>query len=212
MKYCIVLFILCFVCCFVFGCGADDDCYDEYSSIDKPVIYLYPEEEQEVTVRLLYDGKLTCTYPSYENGWQVTAFPDGSLLDADGKYYNYLYWEGRSNIDFDFSEGFCVAGEETAVFLEEALIKLGLTSREANEFIVYWLPKMQNNAYNLISFQTDAYTEYAKLFVDPCPDVLIRVFMAWKPLETAVCVQPQMLSAPERSGFTLVEWGGSCCG
>ena len=29
----------------------------------KPVIYLYPESETDVTVRLEYKGRLTCTYP-----------------------------------------------------------------------------------------------------------------------------------------------------
>ena len=183
--------------------------FGQSHGVRKPVIYLYPEEEQEVTVRLVYDGELTCTYQEYGTGWQVTAFPDGQLRDTEGKYYNYLYWEGISEIDFDFSEGFCVAGEDTAGFLEEALAKLGLTSREANEFIVYWLPEMQKNHYNLISFQTDAYTDHAELLIDPSPDTLIRVFMAWKPLEKKVEIPEQNLTAPERKGFVVVEWGGA---
>ena len=31
---------------------------------EKPVIYLYPEEETEVTVKLDYNGTLTSTYPA----------------------------------------------------------------------------------------------------------------------------------------------------
>ena len=126
---------------------------------EKPVIYLYPEQEQEVSVRLDYDGKLTCTYPAYDDGWNVTAAPDGTITDESGQEYNYLYWEGDSNQEYDFSEGFCVAGENTAEFLEDALDRLGLTRREANEFIVYWLPRMEQNEYNLISFQSEAYTD-----------------------------------------------------
>ena len=45
----------------------------------KPVAYLYPQTETEVTVRLDYDGKLTCTYPAYADGWTVSARPDGTL-------------------------------------------------------------------------------------------------------------------------------------
>lgn len=61
---------------------------------EKPVIYLYPEEETEVRVELeLSGGELTCTYPEYSNGWEVTARPDGTLTDAEGREYNYLYWE-----------------------------------------------------------------------------------------------------------------------
>ncbi len=102
----------------------------------KPVLYLYPEEETEVTVRLDYDGELTCTYPAYEDGWTVTARPDSALTDGDGQTYNYLYWEGVSAAEYDFSQGFCVPGGDTAAFLEDALSQLGLTRREANEFII----------------------------------------------------------------------------
>ena len=102
-----------------------------------------------------------------------------------------------------------MAGEGTAAFLEDALARLGLTEREANEFIIYWLPRMEGNPYNLISFQTDAYTDAAELTIDPAPDTLIRVFLAWKGLDAPVEVEPQKLTAPERAGFTAVEWGGA---
>lgn len=176
---------------------------------EKPVIYLYPEVETEVSVLLDYRGTLTCTYPSYGDGWRVTAKPDGTLTDAAGQIYNYLYWEGIGTVSYDFSEGFCVAGKDTAAFLEDALARLGLTRREANEFIVYWLPQMEQNPYNLISFQQEAYTESAPLTVTPAPDTLIRVFMAYQPLEMPVEIEPQSLSAPVRTGFTVVEWGGA---
>lgn len=131
------------------------------------------------------------------------------MWDASGQKYNYLYWEGITATEYDFSQGFCVSGSETAAFLEEALADLGLNRREANEFIVYWLPMMEGNAYNLISFQTDIYTDNARLTVAPEPDTVLRVFMAWKPLSQAVEIEPQNLTAPERNGFTLVEWGGT---
>ena len=176
----------------------------------KPVIYLYPEEVAEVSVLLDYDGDLTCTYPKYDadDGWTVTAEPDGTLTDASGKQYNYLFWEGEGDA-LPIEKGFCVKGEETAAFLEESLEKLGLTRREANEFIVYWLPLMQDNPWNLISFAGDEYTESAKLTISPEPDTMIRVFMVWKALDAEETLEPQELIAPERKGFTVVEWGGS---
>ena len=175
----------------------------------KPVIYLYPEVETEVSVKLNLDGKLTCTYPAYNAGWKVTAAPDGTLTDAKGQTYNYLYWEGETNAQWDMTEGFCVKGEDTAAFLEEALEKLGLNRKEANEYIVYWLPLMEKNPYNIISFQTDIYTDAAELQIDPAPDTLIRVFMAWKAADSFVEMPEQELTAPERSGFTVIEWGGT---
>lgn len=175
----------------------------------KPVIYLYPEEETRAEVTLSLDGEITCAYPAYENGWRVTASPDGMLTDDSGQTYNYLFWEGETGAEYDLSEGFCVPGEETGAFLEDALQKLGLTRREANEFIVFWLPKMQNNAYNLITFNPEAYFTAAKLTVSPEPETVIRVFMAWKASDERTEIPPQILEAPERKGFTVVEWGGT---
>ena len=185
------------------GTGADRSCSA------KPVIYLYPEEETEVTVRLDYDGDLTCTYPAYEDGWTVAAAPGGTLTDASGQTYNYLYWEGVTQTEYDFSRGFCVPGADSASFLEDALARLGLTRREANEFLVYWLPRMEPNPYNLIAFQSAAYGDSARLTVTPEPDSILRVFMAWKPLEAPVALPAQDLPAFERAGFTVEEWGGA---
>ena len=175
----------------------------------KPVIYLYPEVETEVSVKLNLDGKLTCTYPAYNAGWQVTAAPDGTLTDAKGQTYNYLYWEGETNAQWDMTEGFCIKGEDTAAFLEDALEKLGLNRKEANEFIVYWLPLMEQNPYNIISFQTDTYTDAAELQINPAPDTVIRVFMTFEASDYMIRILPQKLTAPERIGFTVVEWGGT---
>ena len=68
-------------------------CRPEPSAVvAKPVIYLYPEEETEVTVTLDFDGALTSTYPAYEEGWTVLARPDGTLRDPDtGRSYYCLF-------------------------------------------------------------------------------------------------------------------------
>ncbi len=181
-------------------------------AVDKPVIYLYPEQETDVHVELeLTESELATTYPKYQNGWDVTASPDGSLLNkSDGTHHRYLFWDSvhAKNI-FDLSKGFCVAGSDTEQFLKRTLTEMGLTESEMNEFIVYWLPRMEHNPYNLIAFQGDAYTDSAKLHITPEPDSMLRVFMTYLPLEQAVEIEPQQFSTFERTGFTVVEWGGS---
>ena len=185
------------------ACGGD-------STSAKPVIYLYPEQRMMVEAALDFDGQLTSTYPEYGDGWCVLAAPDGTLTDpATGREYYCLFWEGVTDAEYDFSTGFCVSGQDTADFLEDALARLGLTDREADEFIIYWLPRMEGNAYNLISFQSTAYTNSAALTIDPAPDTLIRVFMAWTGLDRPVEIPAQTLTAVERIGFTAVEWGGA---
>ena len=177
----------------------------------KPILYFYPEEPTICSAKVTLNGQLTCTYPEHgENGWEnFTAHPDGTLVFPDGKEYYALYWEGKQNAEWDFSTGFCVRGEDTAAFLEWALAELGLNRREANEFIVYWLPLMQENPYNVISFQTAAYTDTAKLDISPAPDSVLRVFMAYYPSETEIDIPAQIFEPFTREGFTVVEWGGS---
>lgn len=176
----------------------------------KPVIYLYPTVTTDVSVKIELQGRLDCTYPEYNNGWNVTANPDGTLINkADGREYSYLYWEGKGNAIWDLSKGFVVKGEDTIRFLQEKLEYLGLTSRELNEFIVYWLPLMKDNKYNLITFQTDVYENNARLHITPEPDSILRIFMAYKPLESYIEIPEQQLSTFNRSGFSVIEWGGT---
>ncbi|WP_051411391.1 hypothetical protein [Ruminococcus flavefaciens] len=170
----------------------------------KPVIYIYPEKETDVHVELeLTTSDLYTTYPRYNNDWDVTAYPDGSLLNkADGTNHKYLFWESvNARTRFDFSKDFCVAGSDTESFLKEKLTYMGLTEEEMNEFIVYWLPKMEHNKYNLIAYQGDVYTNSAKLSITPTPDSLLRIFMAYVPLEVKVDIEPQQLEIFERKCF-----------
>jgi hypothetical protein len=175
----------------------------------KPVIYLYPSYETDITVTLDYNGVLTHTYPIYSNGWNVTAYPDGILKDRYGKEYPYLFWEGVSNIEYDMTKGFCVTGDDTEQFLRTKLSFMGLNEKELEDFIDFWLPFMEKNAYNKICFQTTSYTENAKLIVNPRPDSILRIFMVFQPLNEFVEIEEQKLSGFHRTGFTLVEWGGS---
>ena len=204
-RYLLLCLLACCGLLALAGCGEDPG-----ATTAKPVLYLYPEEETTVNVQLDYHGQLTTTYPAYGDGWTVTAHPDGTLTDpTTGREHYCLFWEGVSPVEYDFSEGFVVPGENTAAFLEEALATLGLTDQEANEFLIYWLPKMEGNPYNLIAFQDEVYTENAALSISPTPDTLLRVFMAWKGLEEPVEVPPQVLTSTPRTGFTVVEWGGA---
>lgn len=206
VAWCMVIILIFAVLIFTLTECSQDDPADHL--VAKPVIYLYPEETIEVNAKLDVDGELLSTWPTYENGWTVTARPDGTLTDADGNEYSYLFWDAQSDTEWDFSAGFCVTGEDTGEFLRQTLSSMGLTPKEYNEFIVYWLPLMEGNPYNLISFQSEIYEESAKLTITPQPDSMLRVFMAWKALEEPINIPAQTVAPFEREGFTVVEWGG----
>ncbi len=177
--------------------------------ITKPILYLYPEEQTDTTVSIKDAGHIVSSYPAYGDGWQVSAAPDGTLTDKNGREYNYLFWEDDGiGFDADFSEGFCIKGSDTAAFLEEQLAYMRLTDKEACDFISFWLPQMEGNPYNVISFQFDNYEAYEGLQISPEPDSIQKVIMAWKPSDKFVTIKEQIAPGFERYGFTAVEWGG----
>lgn len=176
----------------------------------KPILYIYPTEKTDLTIKLEHSNLITHSYPKYEDKWEVSVNTDGTIYDYKTKRNYYaLYWDCRDSSNVDMSEGFVIKGEETARFLEEKLAILGLNEREIDEFVIYWLPKMENNKYNFIRFRTkDEMDKYMKLDIDKDVDTIIRVYMDYKPLKNKIKVHEQKLNRVSRSGFTIVEWGG----
>ena len=176
----------------------------------KPVIYIYPEENMDVEVTVSNPEKLTVTYPKYNDGWKIKALKDGTLIDKNNKKYYALYWDGEGDDSTIKSDGFIVKREDAEKFLEEKLEILGLNYREANEFIMYWLPKLESNKYNYIRFKTmDEINSNMKLNITPEPDTLIRIMMEYKGLDKKIKVKEQKLERRERSGYSVIEWGGT---
>ena len=209
--------------CYPSSCYKEDEyCYTKNELIsypseavcvaaDKPIIYLYPEQEMDIEIKVNNPNLFTTVYPKYNDGWKVFAKPDGTLIDKNtGRKLYGLYWEGKNYPAKVTDEGFVIKGEDTASFLEEKLDILGLSEREMEEFIIYWLPKMEHNKYNYIRFASmEEINNYMMLDINPKPDTLIRIMMEYMPLNEKIEVKEQRLKKIERHGFTAVEWGGS---
>lgn len=176
----------------------------------KPIIYLYPKEVTNISVKLGYPELITADYPSYNYGWNVTAYPDGNLKIDDRNYYA-LYYESQNKIIFDKNDtGFVVESNRIASFLEDKLSILGLNEKESEEFIIYWLPKLQSNNYVYIRFATeDEISKNMPLDINPKPDTTIRVLMIYKGLNETEPVIEQNLTKAERAGYAAIEWGGT---
>ena len=175
---------------------------------DKPILYLYPEEETEVSVRFAHPELLTTTYPKYNNEWKVVAQPNGDLRDMNGNYYYGLYWEKQEDYK-EFSDGFYVEKDNAIEFLEEKLETLGLNDRERNEFIMYWLPILEKNEKNFVHFElTEELQAENVLIISPVPDSLLRINMTVQKVEDDPKLPEQVLPSFERKGFAAVEWGG----
>ena len=178
----------------------------------KPIIYLYPEIERDISIKLGFKDNITVSYPKYNDGWKVKAKPDGTLIEYGTNRELYaLYYENLNAIDFNIKkDGFVVSKEDVVPFLEEKLEILGLNSKEIQEFIIYWLPILEKNKYNYIRFATNEEIEQnMPLNIEPSPDTIIRVLMTFKGLDEQIDVSEQELVTPIRNGYTVVEWGAT---
>lgn len=181
---------------------------------DKPVIYLYPTKDLEVTTTIKPNGQFLFTYPPYENGWKGTAHPDGSITIAD-KNYPYLFWEGSHKMtaaDMDLTKGYMVKGDSVTAFLERNLSQMGLNDREMTDFITYWAPRMAGNDQQFVQFIfDDECNRFADLSISPAPAQIFRVYMIWAPVPEHVVMhpEPQVVKTVNRDQFYAIEWGGS---
>jgi hypothetical protein len=183
-------------------------------TIKKPVIYVYPEKKTNVTVSVVPNGEFSAQYPVTENGtWQMVATPDGTLFDPrTEKKYSYLFWEAENDgtLELDETKAFCVKGDATPAFLEDVCNKYALTDRERTDFVSFWVPALMRNRYNVIQFfDASECADYAKMTVEPKPDVEIRLFMLFYGAPEPVKTGNPTLTQLKRGRFTVVEWGGA---
>ncbi|MEN9997734.1 MAG: hypothetical protein RI922_724 [Bacteroidota bacterium] len=182
--------------------------------VEKPVLYFYPNALTDISVKLEPKGNLAFSYPSYENAWSFKADPTGNLTFGN-KTYNYLFWESKQLIrteSFDRFSGFVIDRDSTIQFLESSLRKFGLNDKEMADFITYWGPQLMKNDRNYIHFVfNDDCTLFAELTIEPKPAQINRIYILSHaiPNDISLDIQKQEIPTMNRTGFTVIEWGGS---
>lgn len=178
---------------------------------EKPVIYLYPKEATKVHVEVKPNADFSFTYPKYQNGWDFTAQPDGTL-EFDALTYKYLFWEAPVeyvSTSNEYGRGVNVSGADAVKFLEEKLTEAGLNSQEKADFITFWGPRLAQNKHNLVYFLfNERCDQFAQLKVTPEPENIYRIYMIWSPTTAEHPSTPMTMTPMDRTGFTVVEWGG----
>lgn len=181
--------------------------------VRKPVIYLYPEEKTDVSVKVKPIGEFSFTYPNYQDQWKCTAFPSGEL-HIEGKSYNYLFWEAEQHVDNEklrASASVKVAKDDLVSFLGRSLDQFGFTSKERADFITFWAPMMIRHEATEIRFiLNEACNQFAELEISPSPENVLRFYMIWNHTDVNTVDSFETLNIPEqiRNGFTVLEWGG----
>lgn len=164
------------------------------------------------------NGSLTNLLPELTDCQQFSPAQFGSEYAAAACHdntYPYLYWSGSvTSIAYPhLNEGWIVGQSELQQFFDTKLAAMGFNQQEVQDFASFWVPTLhaKDAPYFKISFfQTKMVNQLFPLRVNPQPDSMLRMFMDYTPLESmpANFPLPQQLQKVERTGFTLVEWGG----
>jgi hypothetical protein len=175
----------------------------EYVPVDKPNLYLYPEVDTELSVRLPGWRRITAADPLYPpQGWTVEAHPDGRLTTAQGPrdflFYEIL-WDAHR---FQREEGWCAGASWAQATVEDSMADLGFLENEIADFAAAWDGGWPDAAFVTIYPQVE---DLALLRIDPEPERLLR---AWFLVEEGCQpVRPPHLERVERTGYHAAEWG-----
>jgi len=182
---------------------------------DKPNLYLYPETDTQMRVRLELDWRqsVVASIPPYrEGGWHGTAHPDGTWTE-NGRLQRdpFLFYEvslaGWQAQELQRDAGWCIpfGGLAAVHAMADILADYGFDARERDDFVDAWVHDLP---------PADSYAVFPQVEVDAYAGLDIEPVMAvdrlWLVVDDgAGCaprVEPEVLPF-DRSGEHGVEWG-----
>lgn len=200
--------------------------------LEKPVIYLYSNtsQPQEVAVNLsLKQGQFTEINPpfsqtngKYNGQWNTTVTNQGILIDR--QYLPSLYWESLlkpteyqtllSAQEQQHSR--IIPASMYSEYLTRELSDYGLNDIEINDFLIYWLPRLEEYPAAKIVFDTTFLDLVSTLIIVPGPASIIRLFVHFHVYTTTLPSIEQYTASIKNLSTTLdrsvalccIEWGG----
>jgi hypothetical protein len=197
----------------------------------KPAVYIYGQAGEKVNVNVSPTGEFRFTLPEYDStaqalgGWRVTLNSDGTLHDAKGGTYDYLWYESTAGYINTPNVWVRVNADNYDNFLNNYLVKAGLSDKEKQDFMEYWQPEFAKafsaNSEDLyVSFLVDdKVNQIAGLKVTTDSDVSTlvktrRIFMLVSdvlPENSEVSKSLQIAKfdrSVNKNELVVVEWGG----
>ncbi|EDR28928.1 hypothetical protein EDI_249480 [Entamoeba dispar SAW760] len=196
--------------------------------VKKPVILLYDDtikEKEEFCCHLELNDAIDigATYPNpriikedntkKEYEWKGTYCSDGvsnCVIEINNKHFDYLFWEGVCLKKEEFKgKEVGITYENISNELEVLLKKLGMNEREVNDFIVYWIAKLNKNYYKVTICDSSYDNEIAQLKISGFNQIH-RIALKFEEVEN-INNLPTIDSVEERqrpTGKYVIEWGG----
>jgi hypothetical protein len=213
----------------------------------KPAILLYPINDVNISISIKLDSAIwifSQLYPapiSSDNTatsfavWNVRATKE-EIIVYNKQEYAYLFWDAitieKHNFKINLNNAFCTESIQIPNMLNKMLISYGLTVKERQDLITYWLNDLTSADYAIcqiigsfekpkeidkIKYLGDQYYNKAAILnfdseiKDNCPDVVLRIILLFSPSYRFVNYNytgPEIQIPLKREGFWAVEWGG----
>ena len=178
----------------------------EWAIVYKPNIYLYPLFKTSLNVHLRFPkgGKIVASIPEYQNGWYITAKPNGSIDDI----YDYLFYESSQPNIWQTNKGWCIAQENLESFFTNDMKTRGFALNEIADFIDFWIPLLNSSPfYKIYPQNKNLIDRVIEVDFSVKPLVFYRLFYALDPVDSYTEMIIPEIEKFERKGFTAVEWG-----
>lgn len=194
------------------SCEPEDDCDDETpcdtcNIVRKPNIYIYPDTHIQLSVTLDFPlgGEILTSLPEYGDGWNIIIDTNGLINNT----YTYLFYESSQPDIWQYQQGWIVKMSDLASFFNTNMADYGFNAREIEDFVEYWIPRLDDFEYYSICPQTKKLIDNViTIDFSSQPDNLLRLFY----VITGYHQIPDKLPAPEidgfsRDGYVVTEWG-----
>ena len=183
------------------------------TNVLKPNIYIYSQEEREVTVAFDQPELLTVTIPEYQDSWKVTADAEGRLTDASGGAYDFLFYESISEAFlFETEEGWRVPADGRKECFETILFDLGFQENETADFTEFWTEKLDPDTDYLMYPQGTERVDLAMpVTITEEPECLERIWFVFTEDDGRSVEEPagyELTRGGEGCRYYVLEWGG----
>ena len=190
-----------------------DSFYNDYVIVgvsyeEKPNIYIYPQEQMDLDVNIIFPhgGEVTASIPNYEDGWKNLS------IDLTGKIndeFTFLFYESQNPDLNQYHKGWIVAQEDLENFFFQNLTETGFEGQEIIDFTDFWIPILKSYPFYAIYPQyNEQLSRMVELEFSTKPDNLLRLIYAIEGMQDSSLILPEPeIPYFKREGFFVVEWG-----
>ncbi len=198
----------------------DQDAFDRQryklpdgTNVYKPNIYIYSQEEREVSVTFEEPRLLTVTIPEYQDGWKVTVHEDGRLTDDSGLTYDYLFYESITEPSiFQTQAGWRISADTRKAHVEEILYDLGFSQQECADFTEFWTEKLEQDVDYIMYPQETRLVDLAMpMAIEEAPKSTERIWFVFVEDDGRHAEVPEgyeLSRGGQDCPYYVIEWGG----